>query len=91
MRSVLIAVGFVCAVFQVAAAVELPSVRYQLAEPLPEASLQLPAQDTDALLAEDLARNARDLLAFVFPKSFGYNEEFSTSAATQPLALDQDD
>jgi hypothetical protein len=42
------------------------------------------------VLAEDLARNTRDLLAFVFPKSFGYNEEFSTRAATQPLAIDQD-
>ncbi len=43
------------------------------------------------VLAEDLARNARDLIAFVFPGSFGDSEEYSTSAATQPLAMDQDD
>lgn len=43
------------------------------------------------VLAEDLARNARDLIAFVFPGSFGDNEEYSTSAATQPLAMEQDD
>jgi len=42
------------------------------------------------VLAEDLVRNSKDLLAFVLPKSFGHNEEFSTGAATQPLAIDQD-
>lgn len=42
------------------------------------------------VLAEDLARNIRDLLAWVFPKSFDDDEEFSTSAATQPVAIDPD-
>jgi hypothetical protein len=36
------------------------------------------------VLTEDLARNTRNLLALVFPTSFGDNENFPTTAATQP-------
>jgi hypothetical protein len=39
------------------------------------------------VLAEDLLRNARDLLTGMFP-SFASKEDFSTSAATQPLTID---
>jgi len=37
------------------------------------------------VLTEDLSRNARDLLTEISP-SFASKEDFSTSAATQPLA-----
>jgi hypothetical protein len=40
------------------------------------------------VLAEDLSRNARDLLTGVFPRSSASSEELSTSAATQPLTID---
>ena len=39
------------------------------------------------VLAEDLSRNASDLLTEIFP-SFASKEDFSTSAATQPLTID---
>jgi len=39
------------------------------------------------VLAEDLSRNARDLLTGMFPR-FASKEDFSTSAATQPLTID---
>ena len=39
------------------------------------------------VLAEDLSRNARDLLTGMFPR-LASKEEFSTSAATQPLTID---
>jgi len=42
------------------------------------------------VLAEDLSRNARDLLTGVFPRSSASSEELSTSAATQPLTIDPD-
>ncbi|MEE8348086.1 MAG: B12-binding domain-containing radical SAM protein [Acidobacteriota bacterium] len=42
------------------------------------------------VLAEDLARNAKDVLTHFLPKGWGDNEEFSTRAATQPLAVDVD-
>ncbi len=40
------------------------------------------------VLAEDLSRNARDLLTGIFPRSSASGEEVSTSAATQPLPID---
>jgi hypothetical protein len=40
------------------------------------------------VLAEDLSRNARDLLTGIFPRSSATSEEVSTSAATQPLPID---
>ena len=42
------------------------------------------------VLAEDLSRNARNLLTGVFPGSSDSSEELSTSAATQPLTTDPD-
>ena len=39
------------------------------------------------VLAENLSRNTRDLLTGMFPR-FASKEEFSTSAATQPLTID---
>jgi hypothetical protein len=44
--------------------------------------------NTLRVLAEDLSRNARDLLTGVFPRSSASSEELSTSAATQPLTID---
>ncbi len=40
------------------------------------------------VLAEDLSRNARNLLTGVFPRSSASSEELSTSAATQSLTID---
>ncbi len=56
MRWVL-AAGAICAVVAApAGAIEVPSERYKLAAPRPEAALRFPAQDVAALMAEDVRR-----------------------------------